>query len=442
MTRLLAACGLLLAFEASALAQKPDDLSISEFDPGFAVRPTSSIEGPGIKIGEGTVLHPVFGLETGLVSNVFYDDTDERAAGLLRMLAQIGTASASTKRLSPAADSIEDDEEAAAEFGAFQYRANVRLAYDLMLSGNEVVSGTGGLGAGALFKGMVNPMGPWSFGFEENFTRMIRAANFETEANTNRDINLLRLLLLWHPSDRSIGGYLYYNNKIDIFERSEQNFANRWEHRVGIHPMWRWRPQTMFFADISQSISTGLGADADLKATSYPFRATLGLSTLLSLKTTFNLQAGYTNGFYSTGPNFSAPLVAAQLGFRYSPLGRLVLSYDYSHQDSINANFFRDHAIALRLAQGITPVVLMVQPEVHLRQYTGISLVMGPPERDDVIFAVVGGIHYNFRDWAMATLDYRFTTVVTDYMYTSDGSTFDDPSYARHELLAGFRVAM
>lgn len=442
MTRLIAALGLLLALGGRSAAQTADDLTISEFDPGFAVRPTSSIEGPGIKIGQGTVLHPVFGLETGVVSNVFYEDTDERAAGILRILAQIGTASLSTKRLSPAASSIEDDEESAPDLGSFQYRANVRLAYDLMLSGNDTVSDTGGLGVGALFKGMVNPMGPWSFGFDENFTRLIRSANFETEANTNRDINLLRLFLLWHPQDRSIAGYLYYNNTIDVFERSEQSFADRWSHRIGIHPMWRWLPQTTVFADISQSVSTGLGSDADAKVTSYPLTAKVGISTLLSLKTTLNVAAGYTNGFYEAGPSFSAPTFEAMLGYRYSPLGRLVLSYEYQHVDSINANFFRDHVAALRLAQGAGPVVLMVQPEVHFRTYRGISLVMGPPERDDVIFAVVGGVHYNFRDWMMATLDYRFTTVETDYRYMLDGSTQDDPGYARHELLAGFRVAM
>jgi opacity protein-like surface antigen len=87
----------------------------------------------------------------------------------------------------------------------------------------------------------------------------------------------------------------------------------------------------------------------------------------------------------------------------------------------------------------------MVQPEVHFRQYSGINTafpnIMGPNTRDDVIFAVIAGVHYNFRSWFLATLNYRFSTVQTDYMYTIDGQT-DDPSFARHELLAGVRVAL
>ena len=66
--------------------------------------------------------------------------------------------------------------------GSFQYRASLRLAYDLMLSGNDTVTSTGGLGAGATLRGMVNPMGTWSFGVDEDYTRLIRAANFETDA--------------------------------------------------------------------------------------------------------------------------------------------------------------------------------------------------------------------------------------------------------------------
>ena len=67
----------------------------------------------------------------------------------------------------------------------------------------------------------------FTFAIEDDFHRMIRAANFETDANTNRDINRLRLLLGYQPRDHSISGYLYYLNVIDIFESDEQAFANR-----------------------------------------------------------------------------------------------------------------------------------------------------------------------------------------------------------------------
>jgi opacity protein-like surface antigen len=85
----------------------------------------------------------------------------------------------------------------------------------------------------------------------------------------------------------------------------------------------------------------------------------------------------------------------------------------------------------------------MVQPEVHFREYSGVYVVNGPPNRNDVIFAIVAGAHYNFRDWLSGTLDYRFTTVQTDYRYMPiGGGVTTDPSFARHELLLGVRAAL
>lgn len=440
MNRVVASLALVLASEAVASADiAPSEISITSFDPEDAIAPETSLEGPGIKVGEGTVLHPVFGLETGLVSNVFYTATDSAGAGVLRLLAQIGAGSLSSARLAPTES---DDNGGAAREGDFQYKVSARASYDQMLSGNDAIRGTGGLGLGATFRGMVNPNGTWSFGFDEEFNRLIRAANFETDANTNRDINGIQLTLLFHPSYSAFGGYLYYNNTIDVFEKNTQGFADRLQHRVGIHPTWKWLPQTQVYADASMGYYTGLGADSR-KVTSYPLQAIAGISTLLTLKTTLNLQAGYVNGFYSAGPSYSAPTVGASLGYRYSPLGRVQLTYDWLYQDSVNANYYRDHVIRAWWQQLVNPFVIMVQPEVHFRQYNGVNtLIMNaPPTRDDVIFSVIAGAHYNFRNWAAATLDYRFTDVSTNYRLMVDG-TIDNPGYARHELLLGLRVAM
>jgi hypothetical protein len=53
---------------------------VSAFDPDDAVAPISYVEGAGWKVGESTTLHPVVGMETGYVSNVFY--TQNKRSGL------------------------------------------------------------------------------------------------------------------------------------------------------------------------------------------------------------------------------------------------------------------------------------------------------------------------------------------------------------------------
>jgi opacity protein-like surface antigen len=435
MTRQFVTLGLLLLLPATALAQSPN-LSISAFDPNQQTAPIDMVEGAGVKVGEGTTLFPVFGAQTGVVSNVFYQDTDTVAAGMLRLSAQVGAGSLTGLRLVPA----EVTPGAEQPKGSFEYRAELRLAYDFLLSSNDAVWDTGGLGIGATLRGMTNPGGTWSFGFSENFTRLIRAANFETDANTNRDINALSLNLLYHPQARSLAVNTYYNNTLDIFEQSEQSFANRWMHRFGVRPMWRWLPETVVYGDFSWGYISALGSS--MKSSSYPLTLVAGIATLFTPKITLNLQGGYVNGFYTTAPSYSSATASAQIGYRYTPLGRATIAYNLLYTDSVNANYFRDHVITLNIEQLFAPFVFVAQPEVHFRTYEGtiVTGTDGENVRNDIIFAVIAGLHYNFRNSLAATLDYNFSTVQTNFNYMVDG-IIDDPSYMRHQLMAGVRWA-
>lgn len=441
MNRLLASMGLVMTLSAMAAAQGVGDgtgASITgSYNPLSATAPVAGVEGDGYKVGEGTSLYPVVGLSTGVISNVFYEDTDPRAAGVLRLVGQIGAGSLSTSRLTMNTPSGVDG---STNLGSFQYRASLRLAYDFMLSGNDAVTSQGGLGIGATLRGLTNPGGTLSFGFDENFTRLIRAANFETDADTNRDINVLGLNLIYHPAGRSLAGYLYYRNTIDVFENNNIDFADRMQHRFGLHPTWRVLPQSVVYADVSLGVFTGLGSSST-KVTSYPLIAQAGFATLLTPLLTANLHAGYTNGFYSEGPSYSSVTGGAQLGYRYSERGRATLTYDLMYEDSINANFYRDHVIRLAIQQQFVPFLVSIQPELHFRKYSGITDVMGPPTRNDVIFATTAGIQYNFRNYLAATLDYQFSLVSSDYRYMA-GDTIDDPSFARHQLLLGLQWAL
>src|SRR5258706_13694379 len=115
--------------------------------------------------------------------------------------------------------------------------------------GTNTVQDTSGLGVGALFRGLANPMGTFSFGFSDDFQRLIRAANFETDANTNRDINAFSASLLIHPHTNTVSASLTYTNTVDVFERNTQQFANRMLNLVDLRVQWRWLPQTTLFGD-------------------------------------------------------------------------------------------------------------------------------------------------------------------------------------------------
>lgn len=456
MIRLLASLAVLLSIEAIASAQTSpnggavaaaqfDPTTIFSADPDSPTVPISSVEGPGVKIGEGTVLHPVFGLELGAVSNVFYTPTNPEAAGILRLMAQIGTGSLPNGRLQA------NDGDAGTDYGDFQYRASARVSYDQMISSDSTVTNVAsfgnfpsGLGLGASLLGVVNPSGKLTFTADEEYTRLLRAANFETDTDTNRDLNNVSLNLAYKPQGRSLSGYLYVLDTVDVFEASSQQFADRTLNVLGVHPMWRWLPMTVVYTDVSIGYDTGIGSSS-IKATSEPFTAVAGIATLLTEKLTLNAQGGYTYASYSEGPGYSDFIGNAQLGYRYAPLGRITATWNLWDQDSINANYYRENVFALWWQHQVDQFTLMAQPELHLRTYEGINipLVVGPPDRDDTILSVIAGVRYNFHNWIAMTLDYHYSQLITSYRYTEAAVGMPlDPEFTRHEVMLGLRIAM
>jgi len=430
---LLASLTITSVASAQNAPESPDDL----------VNPTAIVSGAGIKVGEGTVFHPTIGVETGVVSNVFYEETGlSNTAGLLRVLAEISTGSLPAQRLAIHNTDATDAEQQSREQGKLQYLASLYASWDQYLSTNDAVTSQGGLGGGLLFKGVANPQKTFSFSFLEHFNRVIRATNFESGEDTNRDINMLALRLNYQPRGRTLGGYLYYRNVVDYFENDRQQFANRFHNSFGLRINHQWLPLTRLYVDSSIGVYTGLGSEST-KVDSYPLEAVAGIMTALTLNTTVNARIGYTQGFYSAGTDYATVTGGVQFGYRYSPVGRAMLMYSYDHTDSINANFYRDHTIKLNFDQQFVPFAVNASAELHLRRYenTIVMDVNGNTFRDDAIGAVTVGARYMFRSWIAGVLNYQFSAVSTDFQYDAGGGVIDDPSYLRHELLAGVRAA-
>jgi hypothetical protein len=407
--------------------------------PNDVVNPNALVEGAGVKVGEGTVLHPIIGVETGVVQNVFYEEAGTNTAGLLRLLFEISAGSLPKERLTVP----NQDEEQKKNLGSFMYDLRAYATWDQYLSGNDRVTSQGGLGGGLVFRGIARPSDPLNFSFLEFFNRMVRATNFESAQDTNRDINTIQLRLAYQPRGRSIGGYLYYQNVIDVFEADTQAFANRFQNTFGLRFNWQWLPLTRVYTDVSMGVFSGLGSDST-KVDSYPLTAVLGVMTSLTVNTTLNARVGYTNGFYSEGASYSTVTGGVQFGYRYSPLGRITALYSYDHADSINSNFYRDHHVQLALEQLFVPFAIVIRPELYVRRYNDVPVmsVDGETVRDDLIAQITVGARYSFRNWLATTIDYSFTTVQTDFRYTdASGSFIDDPSFTRHTLLAGLRAA-
>jgi hypothetical protein len=435
----LACAGALLAFGARAAhAEAP------------AASATAIVEGPGIKIGEGTVVHPILGAETGVIANVFREDDGGVSSGILRLIGEIGVGSLSPQRLEMAQGPLsarngsEEDSltETSPSKGDVEFRADLSLTYDEYLTTNANVRTQRDLAVAAGIRAIFFPVGTWAIAVDDHFTRETRPTNFESRSGTDRDINTARIQLLFQPRQRTLAAGLRFENRIDVFEAEDQQFANRLQNTLGLRVNWQFLPVTRFFADASVGFFSGLGSEST-KVSSVPLRLLTGAQSAITVNTTINTHLGFGKGFYSSGPDFTNVLFGADIGYRYSPLGRVTFLYDFDFGDSINANYYRDHAFKSTIEQQFAPFVVHASAELRFRGYRGvISDVVGPTDRDDLIFALNLGGHYNFRDWFAATINYNLVSDQTSYEYMTVDGYADDPSYTRQELLVGVRAAL
>jgi hypothetical protein len=424
------------------------------------------VTGRGIKVGDGTVMHPVAGVETGIINNVFFEEDAGRTAGMIRLVGEVAFASLPPERLNDPGRSVyerplwrkwtgsiyqtydgpywrdddgENDDAEGENVGApprLEFRAGARAYYEEYLSGDEEVRAQRNLGFNGNLHLHVNPYELLAFTLDEDLTRAIRPTNFESASDLDRWINNLRLGLRIQAGGRALVPELRLHNRIDYFESESSAFANRVQTTAGGRLNWWYTRYTRFFFDASIGAFGGLGGGAQgmEKASSFPLRLLLGASTPFTETTSLSVHAGFAKGFYSAGPDFTGPLIAGRFSWGYNDFGRLIVGYRYDFQDSINANFYTDHVIEGAAVQQIDRLVLEARAEIHLRHYDGVPMEFGgSPVRDDFIFAAGGTAKYLLREWLGLSGQLQFVTDQTGYV----GTGGDDPSYTRFELLGG-----
>ncbi|HEY4176123.1 MAG TPA: hypothetical protein VGM90_04805 [Kofleriaceae bacterium] len=426
MKRLKLLAGVAVLVTAGAARADVEDTPLDPLDPIRVVSPLTIVQGDGIKVGDGTAVYPQVGLETGYASNTFYQADNPQGAGILRLLVSAGLGSLSKARLG-------------ADSGDVVFDANGYAAYDRYLSSNNDVTDQSGLGLGFNGNVVVHPKGNVSFEASDKFDRILRPTNYESNVNATRDINIATLRLDVHPSNSRLGGSLAYTNAVDVFENQDQ-LPDRMLHTLAGRLSFRLLPLTDVYIAASGSYNTGLGNTK--KVDSFPVVVTAGISTALTVKTSVAAEAGYTQGFYSSGPDYATVTGGAYFEYRYSEVSAFRLRYAYVHADSINANFYRDHVIQGWLEHKVDRFGLFLTPEIRFREYAGFAAVMGSSaNRDDVIAAAALGVRYQLRNWVTAAVQYRVVSDSTNFKLMTGTATVD-PSYVTHEVFAGVRLAL
>jgi hypothetical protein len=408
------------------------------------------VEGPGVALGEGAVFHPSISVETGVISNVFYEDGDRAtndpvAAAIARVVAGFSIASQTHKLEEEETPAVETEGEEAEEPpppAKVDFRLGGQAILNGYLSSNDNVQDQTDVGVGLNGDVTFLPQGDFAVRLSDEFIRDARPHNFESTGNLNRDYNHFMAGGTLQPQGRTISVGARYENTIDRFESDMAAFANRLQHLIGLRGEWRLYPYTKFFADASYGFFDTLGSEGDtFKSASNPLRVQVGVGTALTEVTTLRGYIGYANGFYDTGTNFSNVIGGAEFGYRYTQYGRIRLVADYNFRDSLQANFYRDYSFLAFLDQQFGLFVFSADGGVRLRKYEGIPTALGGADsRDDVLLSGAARLAYLLRDWLAITARFEVTVDQTDYMYTAGGIT-DSPEFTRYEAYLGVSAA-
>jgi hypothetical protein len=409
-------------------------LALAGASPAVAQR--TVVEGPGYELTEGTVVHPSIGMTTGILYNPFYVNQGATSTPVIHVRAGATISSQDSRPPGEVELLVSDADKDAARDAApsVEFRAGALVDFEFFASPSENISHrriSGSL-TGHL---MTAPRGPVSFFIDETFIRASTPVNFEIPPENDRDRNLNRLInrlatgVQVRPGGGAFRFALQYENVIDAFESSDSDFANRVQHLARGRAEWQFLPITRFFFDTSYGFFGPLSsADCGLiKRESRPLRVRLGSSTALTELTSLRAHIGYGKGFYQARgsecgdpgtPDYSTVLLGAELGYRYSPLGRMSVTYEYDHQDSVEANYYRDHALVGRLVNQVDQVLLQGGIDLRLRHYNGVPVGLQcggmQSSRDAVLARLSGKGYYLYRDWLGFTAELDFSTESTE----------------------------
>ena len=423
------------------------------------------IGGSGVKVGDGTVLHPVAGLETGVISNVFYEQDAGRTAGVLRVVGEAAIASLPAERLAdPERTAYErplwrrwagsiyqahdgpfwrddegDDGENPGAPPKLEFRAGLRAFYEEYISAESDVRAQRNLGFNANAHLHLFPYDLIAVTVDDDLTRSIRPTNFESSSDLDRWINNFRLAARLQAGGRALIPELRVHNRIDYFESENSQFANRLQTTLGSRLNWWFTRFTRLYADASIGFFGGLGGGSAgiEKVASRPVRALIGGSTPLTPRTAVRGHVGFAKGFYESGAEFTGPLLAAAFSWRHNDFGVTSLGYHYDFQDSINANFYSQHGVTARMSQQIRRFLIEGTASIYLRHYDGVPMALGGgTTRDDIILALGGVGRFLLRDWLAITAQLQIVSDQTDFVSSPNGNP-DDPSFTRFELFGG-----
>jgi len=441
--------GLLVTLTASAL-------SASLLVPGVARAQSlaagppigAKIEGPGIALGERLVLHVGAGAELRYDSNVFYQSSGETSALALRLTPGFQLATRGGSRMAGADGVVSPSK--------IEFRLGAGLDYREWLVSNTGRRPPRQFNVHANFGLTILPTGPVTIEFYDNYVRSTQPAYSAQDFNYDRNVNEAGIRLRIKPGGGRLELQLGYAFGIDIWETEQQKTYDNFYHRSMIRLLWKFLPKTSVYIQGENIAYQYRNANRDPdRPNGYPLRVIAGLNGLLTPKLTFDLYAGYANGFYqpvtasgtamptTTSPNTG--IAGLSLQWRPYALGALTLAYRHDFINTLLGVFADLDNVSVSWTQQIWRFGAMLRLAYQNTRYQGIDPSRGlfkddgsvATDRTDNGFTANARVDYfAYKNWLALSLGYDFNLIRSNTSLGNPGlATATTPvDFNKHEV--------
>lgn len=295
----------------------------------------------GLRSGD-FVLTPSLGIVGHHDTNLFNADESETARNPI-----IG---ATSIRFLPALGLTNDSD------GNVSFTFNAAGDARIYLNDNEAVQSVQTVGGRADLDVEFGRRKPISFALSDNFSRVIRANNWETPLSFNRNSNTVGARVSFHPGSvperRPFNLTLAGTYTLDRFDDFGVGDADTIGTRLT--SSWRFLPKTALLFDSGLSFRTLQNqtlVQNGMTSSSMPFRARAGISGAITQRISAQLMAGWGLSNHEKNESFNGLLAGVGVGFELGDSTRLNLNYEKDFRDSLFGNYASVNRISAGLRQ-------------------------------------------------------------------------------------------
>jgi len=417
-------------------------------------------DGPGIKVGQRSTLHPGFALIFGADSNVFWTNKQDRGgvrpAAMAMPTAWIGIGNRKVRDAILQTPTGKSDRKV-------DYNLRVSAGYRAYLAGDADIRKQSRFNFTLDGHFIFAPGRRFSVAFDESFARLAEPRNYAAgpEFNYNRLDHRGALTATLRPGGGRLTLSVAYLNELLYYEAADIFIADRLVNGVATEAKWRFAPRSSLIARYSFKYNyylccseTGTGRNED----SFHHRALFGYRGQVSKKMIVEALAGYGRGDYLydtvTPADFSGFIGMATLSYYPTLRTNIFVQGSRSFHDSLFGNYFADvggrigaaHTFPWRMFAALQMAVIgrryegLPVPGQDIDTITGYENIYGDfaasVARKDTIFSLESRLEQPLGKLFVVALRYNLSVETSPFIALYGNGYVDYAGFVKHVAMA------